>query len=109
MVATLSAPPICDAGCPVGRGAHTTFMSHTSFLSSEPEEWKLGRGLALSKRKAFPTSLVVLLLDHVACEVGVPEGDALPDLDLGGESVKERRQLLVGQRRWAVPGAGGRD
>ena len=58
------------------------------FLSSEPEERKLGRGLALSKRKAFPTSLVVLLLDHVACEVGVPEGDALPDLDLpreGGE------------------------
>ena len=79
------------------------------FLSSEPEERKLGRGLALSKRKAIPTSLVVLLLDHVACEVGVPEGDALPDLDLGGESVKERRQLLVGQRRWAVPGAGGRD
>ena len=55
------------------------------FLSSEPEERKLGRGLALSKRKAFPTSLVVLLLDHVACEVGVPEGDALPDLDLPRE------------------------
>ena len=75
------------------------------FFSSEPEERKLGRGLALS----FPTSLVVLLLDHVACEVGVPEGDALPDLDLGGESVKERCQLLVGHWRWAVPGAGGRD
>ena len=77
------------------------------FLSAKPEERKLGRGLALSKRKAFPTSRVVLLLDHVACEVGVPEGDALPDLDLGGESVKERTASAFGGPS-ALGGARGR-